>query len=125
MSSQSPAALRRLAFPREKKSKSSSYFRVLRCTWISRFASLWSPRFGFMGLSNLMEQLLIAGARHLRLPTPFGIKKIMRNILALQQSIKALPNDQKNTELDRAKRYYSLFNVSPQVSCSSSPALVC
>jgi exocyst complex component 4 len=62
-----------------------------------------------------MEQLLISGARHLRLPTAFGIKKIMRNILALQQSIKTLTNDQQNTEFDKAKRYYLLFNVSPQV----------
>jgi len=66
-------------------------------------------------LSNLMEQLLISGARHLRLPTAFGIKKIMRNILALQQSVKNLTNDQQNTEFERAKRYYSLFNISPQV----------
>jgi len=61
-----------------------------------------------------MEQLLISGARHLRLPTAFGIKKIMRNILALQQSIKTLTNDQQNTEFDKAKCYYLLFNVSPQ-----------
>ncbi|KAJ7107607.1 exocyst complex component sec8 [Mycena crocata] len=82
------------------------------------FASTCLPKrerqFVFMGLSNLMEQLLISGARHLRLPTAFGIKKIMRNILALQQSIKTLTNDQQNTEFERAKRYYSLFNVSPQ-----------
>ncbi|KAJ6574932.1 Sec8 exocyst complex component-specific domain-containing protein [Mycena capillaripes] len=82
------------------------------------FASTCLPKreqqFVFMGLSNLMEQLLISGARHLRLPTAFGIKKIMRNILALQQGIKTLTNDQQNTEFDKAKRYYSLFNVSPQ-----------
>ncbi|KAF8213248.1 exocyst complex component sec8 [Mycena galopus ATCC 62051] len=71
-------------------------------------------QFVFMGLSNLMEQLLISGARHLSLPTAFGIKKIMRNILALQQRIKTLTNDQQNTEFDKAKRYYSLFNISPQ-----------
>ncbi|KAJ7102110.1 exocyst complex component sec8 [Mycena belliarum] len=82
------------------------------------FASTCLPKrerqFVFMGLSNLMEQLLVAGARHLRLPTPFGIKKIMRNILALQQSIKTLTHDQQNTEFERAKQYFSLFNVSPQ-----------
>jgi len=83
------------------------------------FASTCLPKrerqFVFMGLSNLMEQLLISEARHLRLPTAFGIKKIMRNILALQQSVKNLTNDQQNTEFERAKRYYSLFNISPQV----------
>ncbi|KAK7064373.1 Sec8 exocyst complex component-specific domain-containing protein [Favolaschia claudopus] len=84
----------------------------------SDFATTCLPKpqrqFVFMGLSNLMEQLLIAGARHLRVPTAFGIKKILRNILALQQSIKSLTNDQQNSEFDKAKRYYSLFNVSPQ-----------
>ncbi|KAJ7630763.1 exocyst complex component sec8 [Roridomyces roridus] len=84
----------------------------------SDFATTCLPKrerqFVFMGLSSLMEQLLISGARHLRLPTPFGIKKVMRNILALQQSIKALTSDHENTEFDRAKRYYSLFNISPQ-----------
>ncbi|KAJ7487411.1 exocyst complex component sec8 [Mycena galericulata] len=84
----------------------------------SDFASSCLPKrerqFVFMGLSNLMEQLLISGARNLRMPTPFGVKKIMRNILALQQGIKALTNDQQNTEFERAKRYYSLFNMSPQ-----------
>ncbi|KAF7320273.1 Sec8 exocyst complex component specific domain-containing protein [Mycena kentingensis (nom. inval.)] len=70
--------------------------------------------FVFMGLGNLMEQLLISGARHLRAPTPLGIKKILRNILALQQSIRTLTNDQHSTEFERAKRYYMLFNGSPQ-----------
>ncbi|KAJ7071200.1 exocyst complex component sec8 [Mycena amicta] len=82
------------------------------------FASTCLPkrerRFVFMGLSNLMEQILISGARHLRLPTPFGIKKILRNILALQQSIRTLTNDQDSTEFERAKRYYLLFSVTPQ-----------
>ncbi|KAJ7275219.1 Sec8 exocyst complex component-specific domain-containing protein [Mycena haematopus] len=84
----------------------------------SDFASTCLPKrerqFVFMGLSNLMEQLLISGARHLRLPTAFGIKKVMRNILALQQRTKTLSDDQQNIEFDKAKRYYSLFNISPQ-----------
>ncbi|KAJ6519646.1 Sec8 exocyst complex component-specific domain-containing protein [Mycena sanguinolenta] len=84
----------------------------------SDFASTCLPKrerqFVFIGLGNLMEQLLISGARHLRIPTAFGIKKILRNILALQQRTKTLTNDQQNTEFDKAKRYYSLFNISPQ-----------
>ncbi|KAJ7225698.1 exocyst complex component sec8 [Mycena pura] len=82
------------------------------------FASTCLPkrerRFVFMGLSNLMEQMFISGARHLRLPTAFGVKKIMRNILALQQSIKALTHEQRSNEFERTKRYYSLFNISSQ-----------
>ncbi|KAG6855660.1 hypothetical protein H0H87_012346 [Tephrocybe sp. NHM501043] len=61
-----------------------------------------------------MEDLLISNARHLHRVNSFGIKKILRNILALQQSIKTLTNDQNNTEFERAKQYYSLFFLSPQ-----------
>jgi len=71
-------------------------------------------QFIFVGLGNLMEHMLISNARHLRLPSYFGIKKIFRNMLALQQSIKSIINDQQNTEFERAKRYYSLFFTSPQ-----------
>jgi hypothetical protein len=70
-----------------------------------------------------MEQMLISNARLLRLPNDYGIKKMMRNMLALQQSIKTLTNDQRNTEFKRAKKYYSLYYLTPQVCCSSY--LVC
>lgn len=62
-----------------------------------------------------MEHILISGASHLRLPNEFGIKKILRNILALQQSIKSLTNDRQDSEFEKAKSYYSLFFVSPKV----------
>lgn len=62
-----------------------------------------------------MEHLLISNARHLRLINAFGVKKILRNLLALQQSIKTLTNEQRNTEFERAKLYYSLFFMSPTV----------
>lgn len=65
----------------------------------------------------MMEQLLISNARHLILPTAFGIKKVMRNTLALQQSIKTLTNNQEDTDFERAKQYYSLFFIAPQVCC--------
>ncbi|KAF9457349.1 Sec8 exocyst complex component-specific domain-containing protein [Collybia nuda] len=71
-------------------------------------------QFIFAGLGHLMEHMLISNARYLQLPSFFGIKKILRNILALQQSIKTITNDQKNAEFERAKRYYSLFFMSPQ-----------
>jgi len=62
-----------------------------------------------------MEHVLITEARYLIRPNAFGIRKIMRNISALQQSIKTLSDDQQDTEFERVKRYYSLFFVSPQV----------
>jgi len=68
----------------------------------------------FCGLGTFMEHILISGASHLRLPNQFGIKKILRNILALQQSIKSLTNDRQDSEFEKAKFYYSLFFISPK-----------
>jgi exocyst complex component 4 len=62
-----------------------------------------------------MEHLLISNGRHLHQANLFGVKKILRNVLALQQSIKTITNKQKHTEFERAKRYYSLFFMSPPV----------
>lgn len=75
------------------------------------------PSFIFVGLGHMMEQWLISNAWHLVLPTAFGIEKIMRNMLALQQSIKMLTNDQEDTNFERAKQYYRLFFMAPQVCC--------
>lgn len=71
-------------------------------------------QFVFAGLGQLIEQLLIQNARYLRLVTKHGIKKIMRNMLALQQGIKVITQGQQSTQFDRAKRYYSLFHLSPR-----------
>jgi len=76
-------------------------------------------QFIFVGLGHLMENMLISNARHLRLVNNFGIKKITRNMLALQQSIKSITNEPRKTEFERAKRYYSLFFMSPSDMLSS------
>ncbi|KAK2461622.1 hypothetical protein APHAL10511_006085 [Amanita phalloides] len=68
----------------------------------------------FVGLSYFMEQLIIRDARLLRLPNAHGIRKVLRNILALQQSAKTWTNQQKSHIFEHAKQYYSLFFISPQ-----------
>ena len=67
-----------------------------------------------------MESILIASAATLRLPTEFGIRKILRNILALQQSVKSLVERDDETEFERAKEFYNLFFIGPQV-CLNLP----
>jgi exocyst complex component 4 len=44
-----------------------------------------------------------------------GMKKIDRNILALQQCVKTVVRDTHDGELLRAKQYYLLFSLNPQV----------
>ncbi|KAI3622267.1 sec8 exocyst complex component specific domain-containing protein [Moniliophthora roreri] len=70
--------------------------------------------FIFMGLGQLMEHVLISSARHLQQPNAFGIKKILRNVLALQQCLKTITHGVQSQELERVKKYYSLFFKGPQ-----------
>jgi exocyst complex component 4 len=72
-------------------------------------------QFIFVGLGNLIDQMLILNARFLKLPTPSGIKKITRNMLALQQSVKSITEDPESSEFTHAKRYFALFFMTPQV----------
>jgi hypothetical protein len=70
-----------------------------------------------------MDDLLIYHARHIRLANSSGMKKISRNMLALQQCVKTIVHDTCDGELLRAKQYYSLFSLSPQV-CKDSRVVV-
>ncbi|KAG9049709.1 hypothetical protein FS837_009354 [Tulasnella sp. UAMH 9824] len=71
-------------------------------------------RFIFEGLGTLMEHLLISNARHVRFANDLGIKKIFRNILALQQNLKLLSDLPEDAEFGRARRYWELFLLTPQ-----------
>ena len=71
-------------------------------------------RFVFEGIGQLMESLLISNAKNIRAMNQNGVKKMFRNILALQQNIKIIAEGLQ-IEFDRAKRYYALFTKSPSV----------
>lgn len=85
---------------------------------IDDFVSMALPKherqFIFVGLGHLMEHVIISKASLIRQPTPFGIKKMLRNMLALRQGIKTIANDPYNTEFERAKKYFALYFLSPQ-----------
>ncbi|KAI0361385.1 hypothetical protein OH77DRAFT_1417634 [Trametes cingulata] len=70
-------------------------------------------KFVFEGIGHLMQHLLISNARFIQSANALGIKKMMRNMLALQQNIKTITDDNQSTDFDRAKQYYSLFLLSP------------
>jgi hypothetical protein len=80
-------------------------------------------RFIFHGVGFLIDDLLIYNARHIRLASSLGMKKISRNILALQQCTKTIMHDVRDGELLRAKQYFSLFSLDPQV-CTCSLVVV-
>jgi hypothetical protein len=62
-----------------------------------------------------MDDLLIHNARYIPLVNALGMKKISRNVLALQQCVKTIVSNAHDGELLRAKQYYSLFSLNPQV----------
>jgi hypothetical protein len=72
-----------------------------------------------------MESLLISNARCIRFANAQGVKKIIRNTLALQQGIKVITSQPLNREFDRVKRYYSLFLLPSQVRFVMFPCILC
>ena len=63
-----------------------------------------------------MEQVLISGSRRLRYVNEHGVKKILRNVVALQQNLKTLTDVPRDTGLERAKQFYGMFSSAPAVS---------
>ncbi|KAF5374943.1 hypothetical protein D9758_000454 [Tetrapyrgos nigripes] len=81
--------------------------------------SIYLPKkarnFVFAGLSGLMEHILISSTRCLQYPNEFGIRKIQRNILALQQCVRTIASTSKQSkDFEKAKRYFSMFFITPQ-----------
>jgi len=69
--------------------------------------------FIFEGLGLLMESLLITYSRRIRKANAAGVRKINRNILALQQNQRAIADDPRSSNLERAKKYYALYSFTP------------
>jgi exocyst complex component 4 len=80
------------------------------------YALIRVVRFIFSGLEPLMENLLISNSRYIRLANSYGIKKIFRNIMALRQSLKTMSSYPVDAEFEKARRYYDLYAIGPEVS---------
>ncbi|GAA5941737.1 exocyst subunit SEC8 [Sporobolomyces koalae] len=70
--------------------------------------------FVFAGLSLLMDHLLITNARQIRLANSYGLSKMNRNILALQQNLKNIGNEPLEVEFDRSRKFWDLFGKGPR-----------
>ncbi|KDQ63373.1 hypothetical protein JAAARDRAFT_169127 [Jaapia argillacea MUCL 33604] len=68
-------------------------------------------RFVFEGLGYLIEHVLISDARHIHLANDAGVKKVIRNMVAVQQNLRTITTE--DIEFERAKKYYNLFFTSP------------
>ncbi|CAG8497625.1 8122_t:CDS:10, partial [Funneliformis caledonium] len=70
-------------------------------------------KFVFEGLDALMEHLLVNNAVFIRNLNTNGVMKMTRNILALQQNLKNIVETPGEISLERARRYYEMFNMGP------------
>ncbi|GAA5956509.1 hypothetical protein JCM3765_003467 [Sporobolomyces pararoseus] len=71
-------------------------------------------KFVFAGLSLLMDQLLITNARQIRLANSFGLSKMNRNILALQQNLKNIGEEPLQVDFDRSRKFWELYGKGPR-----------
>lgn len=77
------------------------------------------PSFLFMGIGELVDQLLITCARAARYVTPQGVLKIKRNMLAVQQALCVVVDDPSRADLPRARTYWALYEMGPKVGVSN------
>jgi exocyst complex component 4 len=71
-------------------------------------------RYVFEGVSHLIAAIFIGAAEHIRKINSNGVKKMCRNIFAVQHTLTSSITGSRETALDHAKQYYELFNQRQQ-----------
>ena len=62
-----------------------------------------------------MDHLFISKARALGVVNTFGVKRLQRNIMALQQTLRVMPSLEEESLFARSAEYWSLFELGPKV----------
>lgn len=65
----------------------------------------------FEGVSHLVSAILVSSAATIRRINTNGVKKMCRNIFAVQHTLTASITGRRELALDQAKTYYELFNL--------------
>lgn len=68
----------------------------------------------FQGLGQLISTILIGGAEHIQRINDNGVKKMCRNIYAIQRTLCEITNQPEHA-MDHARQYYELFTLTPEV----------
>ena len=71
-------------------------------------------RYIFEGVSHLVAAIFIGAAMDIRKINENGVKKMCRNIFAVQHTLTSSITGSRETALDTAKQYYELCNQRPQ-----------
>lgn len=62
---------------------------------------------------------MVSTGRYVRFATQFGVYKIQRNILAIQQTLCNVTDGAEDSILNKAQRYWQLYDLGPKVSSAS------
>ena len=73
----------------------------------------------FEGVSHLVSAILISSAATIKKINSNGVKKMCRNIFAIQHTLTASITGRRELALDQAKTFYELFNMSPKEMLNS------
>ena len=68
----------------------------------------------FEGVSHLVSAILISSAATIKKINSNGVKKMCRNIFAIQHTLTASITGRRELALDQAKSFYELFNMTPK-----------
>lgn len=79
----------------------------------------WFYSFVFDGLPDLIAHMVISNAAYIKRLNRNGVRKMVRNILALQQNLLSVLSVSQCAPLERGREYYSLFGLGPEVSISN------
>ncbi|KAK6906905.1 hypothetical protein I203_100894 [Kwoniella mangroviensis CBS 8507] len=70
--------------------------------------------FIFRGLGQLVDQVFISSSKNIKMVNPAGVRKIKRNILALQQTLRGIAPAAKEGQLGKALDFWELYDKGPK-----------
>jgi exocyst complex component 4 len=83
----------------------------------------YSCSFVLRGLGQLADHTFIQAARNIKVVNVAGVKKIKRDVLALQQSLRGMFSGDEGV-LSRSAAYWDMYDRGPKVSGPSGVAIV-
>lgn len=86
---------------------------------VSRALSPADKEFIFRGLAALIDHVYVHAARDIKVVNSAGVRKIRRNILSLQQTLRGIIVSEPEGMLLRATEYWDLFERGPTKTLKS------
>ncbi|KAL1410158.1 exocyst subunit [Vanrija albida] len=86
---------------------------------VSRALSPADKEFIFRGLAALIDHVYVHAARDIKVVNSAGVRKIRRNILSLQQTLRGIIASEPEGMLLRATEYWDLFEKGPTKTLKS------